>query len=69
MDNEKKLNLMKFWLFGSILLIFVATIVYIGGAWGTGLAIFGVPQFWLSMGISVILAVGVYYAYKRYLGN
>lgn len=69
MENEKKLNLMKFWLFGTVLILFVAFVVYIGGAWGTGLAIFGAYQFWLSLVISIVVAVGIYKYYESYLNK
>ncbi len=39
-DQAKRLGLMKFWLFGTFIIIWTAMTVYVGGAIGTGLAIF-----------------------------
>jgi hypothetical protein len=69
LDREKKLSLMRFWLFGTMLIVFTATAVYLGGAIGLGLAIFAVPQFWLSLVLSVGLAVVWYYLYRAYLNR
>lgn len=69
MDNEKKLNLMKFWIFGSIVIIFAGVSVYIGGAWGTGLALFSAWQFWASFVVAAAAGVGVYKYYESYLNK
>jgi len=66
-NNEKKLKLMRFWLFGTFLIIFIAATTYVGGALGTGLLIFGQVRFWLAFIITAILCVAAYYVYKWYL--
>ncbi len=66
-EKEKMLKLMRFWLFGTFLIIFVAVTVYVGGALGTGLAIVGQLNYWLAFIITVVLCVLWYYLYKWYL--
>lgn len=66
-EKEKMLKLMRFWLFGTFLIIFVAATVYVGAALGTGLAIFGQLNFWLSFIVAAVLCVLWYYLYKWYL--
>jgi hypothetical protein len=66
-DKEKMLKLMRFWLFGTFLIIFVAATVYVGGAIGTGLAILGQANFWFAFIIAAVLCVLWYYLYKWYL--
>lgn len=66
-DKEKMLQLMRFWLFGTFLIIFVAALVFLGGAMGTGLMILGQFNFWLAFIIAAILCVVWYYVYKWYL--
>lgn len=67
MDKQTKLKLMVFWLFGTFLIIFAATTVYIG-IW-TGTLILGVWQYWASMGIMAVLCVIAYYVYRAYLNR
>ncbi|MBN2503117.1 MAG: hypothetical protein JXB38_20235 [Anaerolineales bacterium] len=66
-DLEKNLKLMRFWLFGTFVIIFVAATVYVGGAVGTGLVILGELNYWLAMIIAAALCVLWYYIYKWYL--
>lgn len=66
-DKDKKLRLMRFWIFGSFVIIFAAAAVYVGGAVGTGLAILGELNFWLAFIIAAALSVAAYYLYKWYL--
>jgi hypothetical protein len=68
-DKEKMLRLMRFWLFGTFLIIFAAATVYIGGVLGTGLKIFGELNYWLTMLIAAVLSFAAYYLYKWYLGR
>lgn len=68
-DQEKMLRMMRFWLFGTFLIVFVAALVYVGGALGTGLLILGKLNFWLAFIIAAILCVVWYYIYKWYLGR
>ena len=68
-EKEKMLGLMRFWLFGTFLIIFVASTVYIGGAVGTGLMIFSQPNYWFSLIITAVLCIAWYYVYKWYLNR
>ncbi len=69
MEKDKMLGLMRFWLFGTFVIVFVATTIYTGGALGLGLAIFGQPNFWLAMGLTAVLCVIWYYIYSWYLNR
>ena len=66
-DKEKMLGLMRFWLFGTFIIIFAATTVYVGTQ--TGLLILQQPNFWFSMVIMAVLCVAWYYVYKWYLNR
>jgi hypothetical protein len=66
-DKETMLKLMRFWLFGTFVIVFVAVTIYVGGALGTGLLILYEPYFWLSIVITAALCVVWYFAYKWYL--
>lgn len=68
-DKEKMLGLMKFWLFGTFIIIFAATSIFIGGALKTGLLILQQPNFWISIVVTAVLCVAWYYVYKWYLGR
>ena len=69
MEKEKMLGLMRFWLFGTFIIIFVAAAVYTGGAVGLGLAILGQPNFWIAMALTAALCVVWYYIYRGYLNK
>ncbi|MBE9523690.1 MAG: hypothetical protein IMY76_01230 [Chloroflexi bacterium] len=69
MEKEKMLGLMRYWLFGTFVIVFVAVAIYTGGAVGLGLAIFGQTRFWLAMAITAVLCVVWYYIYRGYLNN
>ncbi len=63
-DNTKLLSLMRFWLFGTFVIVFVAITVYIGffETWSNAL-VRGLP-IW---GITAILCLLAYYGYQWYL--
>ncbi len=63
-ENNKKLNLMRFWLFGTFIIIWAAVLVYIGGVWGTGLSILSQVNFWIAVVVTAVLCVLWYYLYK-----
>jgi len=70
MNNDEKakmLRLMRFWLFGTFILIFTAATLYTGVATQTGLAILTQPNYWYAMVITLLLCVGAYYLYRKYL--
>ena len=66
LDNTKLLGLMRYWLFGTFIIVFAAITVYIGlfVTW-KGALLAGLP-IW---GITGVLCVVFYYAYKFYLGR
>ena len=68
-DKEKMLGLMRFWLFGTFIIIFAATTVYLGGAVQTGLFILQAPNFWIAMVVAAVLCVVWYFVYKWYLNR
>jgi len=58
-DQEKKLKMMRFWLFGTFLIIFVAAVIYIGGVW----------NFWYFFGAITALCVVTYFLLKKTFGG
>jgi len=66
-DTESLLRLMRFWLFGTFVIVFAAVSMYVGGALGTGLLIFKELYFWLAMVVTAALCVLWYFVYKWYL--
>lgn len=67
MDKEKSLRLMKFWLFGTFLIVWVAMTVYPGVALGTGTLLFGQLNYWIAVVVTAVLTVVWYYLYRWYL--
>ena len=67
MENDKKLNLMKFWIFGTFIIIVAGITIYIGSVVGTGTAIFREMRYWIAIIVSALLCVICYYAYNKYL--
>jgi hypothetical protein len=68
-DKEKMLGLMRFWLFGTFIIIFAATTVFIGGAAQVGMLIIQTPNFWISMVVTGALCAAWYFVYKWYLNR
>lgn len=66
-EKEKLLGLMKFWLFGTFIIIFTASTIYSGAAVGTGTLIFGQLNYWIAMVVTAGLCVLWYFVYKWYL--
>jgi hypothetical protein len=66
-DKETMLTLMRFWLFGTFILVLVATTVLAGSVPGIGLAIFGQLRYWIGVLVAAVLCVAWYYIYKWYL--
>jgi uncharacterized membrane protein len=69
MDKEKMLGLMRFWLFGTFIIVFAAVSVYTGVVLGLGLEILGQINFWLAMALTAALCVVWFYIYKGYLNK
>ena len=66
-DKQKSLNLMRFGIFGALIIIWVSALIFVGAAMGTGMAIFSELNFWIAFIVSIVLSAGWYYAYKWYL--
>ncbi len=70
-DKEKQLNLMRFWLFGTNLIVIMAVTVYAyfitRAAGASALDIFGQLNYWIIVLVTVVLSVVVYYVYKGYI--
>jgi hypothetical protein len=75
-EKEKKLKLMRFWLFGAFAIFFVAVTVFFGAiaqaigiAVGnmSALAVFTYPFYWVFVVVLVVLCVGAWYLYKWYI--
>ena len=76
--KEKKLRLMRFWLFGAFAIFFVAVTVYFGAiAQAVGIivndpsvfAVFKNVGYWLFVIVLALLCVGAWYIYKWYIGR
>jgi membrane protein DedA with SNARE-associated domain len=67
MDKDKKLKLMNFWIFGSYVIVWASSTIYIGSVVGTSTAIFGEMRYWITIIISALLCVVWAYGYKKYL--
>jgi hypothetical protein len=65
MDDEKLLGLMRFWLFGTCVIVFAAITAYLRLITDSMAEILraGLP-IW---GITIVAAVAIYYGYKWYL--
>jgi hypothetical protein len=68
-EKTKMLGLMKFWLFGTFIIIFAAVTVYTGAAVGTGLDILGEANYWYAMVLTAALCVAWYFVYRWYLNR
>jgi hypothetical protein len=67
MEKKKRINLMRYWLFGVFIIFFTAITLYIGVALGLGLMIFQLPAYWLVMGMIAIFCMMTNSLYKIYL--
>ncbi len=65
-DKKNLLALMRFWLFGTFIIVFAAITVYIGlfAGWQQALA-----KGWPIWGITAVLCVVWYFAYQWYLSR
>jgi uncharacterized BrkB/YihY/UPF0761 family membrane protein len=75
-EKEKKLKLMRFWLFGAFAIFFAAVTVYFGIiAQAVGViinentSIFTNIYYWIFIVILALLCVGAWYIYKWYIGR
>ncbi|MDI6769319.1 MAG: hypothetical protein QMD04_06555 [Anaerolineales bacterium] len=68
MDTEKKLKLMRFWLFGIFVIVFAAMTAFLfiltaGNIWHA------IQAGWSIWFLTAVLCVAVYFGYKWYLGR
>ena len=66
-EKDNKLKMMRFWIFGTFIIIMTGVTIYIGSVVGTSTAIFGEMRFWIAIFVSAILCVLGYFAYDKYL--
>lgn len=64
-EQTKLLKLMRFWLFGTFIIVFAAVTVYAGTL--TGLAIMKETGYWLIVGITAGLCLVWYFGYQWWL--
>ena len=58
---------MRFWIFGTFVIIVAGVTIYIGSVVGTGTAIFREMRYWIAIIASAILCAIWLFAYKKYL--
>jgi len=65
---EKKLNLMRFWLFGIFVIVFagITAFIYLPALGDIWLAI---TSGWVIWGGTAVLCILAYFGYKSYLGR
>ena len=66
-EKEKKIKLMRFWLFGLFAIVFAGFTIYFGMLVGT--ALFAQLRYWLAIGAAAVICVAGFYFYKWYLGR
>lgn len=64
--NKKLLNLMRFWLVGTFIIVFAAITVYLGMFAGWSQALLSGLPIW---GITAVLCVVMYFVYVWYLNR
>lgn len=64
-QQTKTLKLMRFWLFGTFIIVFAAVTVYAGML--TGMAILRELNYWLTIGVTAVLCVASYFGYQWWL--
>jgi len=69
MEKDKKLNLMRFWIFGVFIIVVAAATIYVGSILGTGTAIFRDLRYWIAIGIAALLCGASFFGYKTYLNS
>jgi hypothetical protein len=67
MDKAKMLKLMRFWLFGTFIIIFAAVTIFTGGVLGVGMLIMKQLNYWLALVIAAVLCIASYYGYKWWI--
>ena len=67
MNDDKKLKLMKFWLFGTFVILFAAITIYMGMF--AGISLFAEWRYWLVMVIAAVLSIGSFFLYQGMLNK
>ena len=67
-DKAKTLKLMRFWLFGTFIIVFAAVTAY-SAILGIGLSILEQLNYWLIVGITVVLCVACYFSYQWWVNR
>jgi uncharacterized membrane protein YiaA len=67
MENDNKLKLMRFWIFGVFIIIVAGTTIYIGSVVGAGTAIFSEMRYWIAIIVTALLCAISYFGYAQYL--
>jgi hypothetical protein len=66
-DKTKVLKLMRFWLFGTFMIVFAAVTIYAGMLVGT--PILREPNYWFIVGSTAVLCVGTYFGYQWWISR
>ncbi len=69
MEKDNKLKLMRFWIFGTFIIVVASVTIYMGSIVGTGTAIFREMRYWIAIIVSALLCCIWYYGYHKYLGR
>ena len=64
-EKTKMVKLMRFWLFGTFIIVYAAVTVYAGTI--VGMEILREPYYWFIIGITAVLCVGLYFGYHWWL--
>ncbi len=69
MEIEQKLKLMKFWIFGTFIIVVTAATMYVGSLGGLGTVIFREMNYWIAIIVSGLLCGLWYFGYSKYLNR
>jgi len=67
MEKDKKLKLMRFWIFGTFIILVAGATIYVGTVVGAGTALFREMRYWIAIIVSALICVIWAYGYKKYL--
>jgi len=75
-EKEKKLKLMRFWLFGAFAIFFAALTIYfgtimtaLGVAVNVDISVFKNLYYWVLIAVIALACVGAWYFYKWYINR
>ena len=66
-DKTKMLKLMRFWLFGTFIIVYAAVTVYAGSI--VGMAILREAGYWYIIIVTAVLCVAAYFGYQWWLNR